>query len=118
MQRDPEKYLFDIVDSCRFLRELAGRRTLADYQADRAFRFAVERGLQITGEALLQLSRIRPDIVARISEHHRIIGFRHILVHGYDVLDHDIVWNIVDTKLPVLLTEAEAILAELGRNQG
>jgi uncharacterized protein with HEPN domain len=36
-----------------------------------------------------------------------------ILVHGYDSLDHDIVWNVIENKLSILRREIEALLKEL-----
>ncbi len=55
MPRDPEKYLFDMLDSCRFLLRFTAGRTLDEYTRDRGFRSAVDRELQIIGEALIQL---------------------------------------------------------------
>lgn len=110
MPRDREKYLFDMLDSCRFLLELTADENVERYTRDRAFRGAVERELQIVGEALLQLKLLDPATADQISEHGRIIGFRHILVHGYDVLNPDIVWYIVKDKLPLLRSELEGLI--------
>jgi len=79
MTRDPEKYLYDMLDGCRFLLEFTANEGLERYRSDRAFRSAIERELQNIGEALLQLRSLRPDIAARIPEVERIIGFRHVL---------------------------------------
>ena len=91
MPRDPRKYLHDILECCRFLEEHVSGHTLDDYAGDRGFRSAVERELQI-------------------SEHRRIISFRHVLVHGYDSLDHGLVWTLVQDKLPVLRAQVESLL--------
>jgi uncharacterized protein with HEPN domain len=61
MPHDPEKYLHDILSSCEFLLEFTGGRTVQDYAGDRAFRSAVERELQIIGEAVMQVERIAPE---------------------------------------------------------
>lgn len=111
--RDPQKYLYDIINCCEFLLEFTKGRTVEDYEADRPFRSAVERELQIIGEALMQLDNIHPQITEKISEHRNIIGFRHILVHGYASLDPQTVWNIIDTKLQILLKQASEILKNL-----
>ena len=110
MPRDREKYLFDMLDSCRFLLEFTTQGSVDQYTSDRAFRAAIERELQIIGEAMLQLRSLEPATTARISESERIIGFRHVLVHGYDAIDPDIVWYIVKEKLPILRTELERLL--------
>ena len=51
-------------------------------------------------------------VAERISEHSRVIAFRNILIHGYADVDHRLVWDIVQTKLPVLRDEVEALLKE------
>jgi len=53
-----------------------------------------------------------PSITAeKISEHHRIIGFRNILIHGYDIVDEAIVWQAVTNHLPILIREIKEILS-------
>ena len=108
--RNPQKYLYDIVDCCKFILEMTKDKTVDDYKNDRIFRSALERELQIVGEAMLQLDNLNPEISERISEHRNIIGFRHVLVHGYANLDPDTVWNVVETKVSILLEQAKAQL--------
>lgn len=110
MTRDPEKFLFDMLDACRFLIELTTSATVERYIRDRTFRSAVERELQKIGEAMVQLKSLDPQCAERIPDHERIIRFRHVLVHGYYKLDSDAVWDVVKEKLPVLQKELEAML--------
>lgn len=51
-----------------------------------------------------------------MSEHERIIAFRNVLIHGYDLADDELVWDTIENKLPVLLAEVEALLKELGQH--
>ena len=51
MRHDADKYLHDKLNSCEFLLEFTAGRTVADFANDRPFRSAVERELQIIGEA-------------------------------------------------------------------
>ncbi len=113
MPHDPQKYIYDILSSCDFLLDFVAGRTVDDYEQDRGFRSAVERELQIIGEAVMQLERVAPHLAARIPEHRNIIGFRHVLVHGYDSLHSVTVWNVIEEKLPSLTNEARELLAEL-----
>lgn len=46
----------------------------------------------------------------RVSEHRRIIAFRNILIHGYAEVDDRLVWDIIESKLPLLRRETEALL--------
>ena len=117
MPHDPEKYLYDILSSCEFLLQFTAGQSEEKYAQDRAFRSAIERELQIIGEAVLQLERIAPQVAAKISEHRNIIGFRHVLVHGYDSLRAETVWNVIEVKLPVLVDDVRKLLKELGEDR-
>jgi uncharacterized protein with HEPN domain len=69
--------------------------------------------LQIIGEAVGRLRRDDPETADRLSEYERIVGFRNVLVHGYDLVDEGIVWDTIRTNLPLLLSEVEGLLKEL-----
>ncbi len=107
---NPQKYLYDIMDCCQFLITFTKNKTVEDYQNDRAFRSAIERELQIIGEAINLLDKVSPETAAKISEYRNIIDFRNILVHGYDSLNPKTVWNVVETKLEPLLKQSRALL--------
>lgn len=108
--RNPQKYLYDMLNSCEFLIGFTADKSVDDYSDDRPFRSAVERELQIIGEALIQLDKVAPDVASQISEYLNIIGFRHVLVHGYDNLHPETVWNLVQTKLAPLAEKLKLLL--------
>ncbi len=64
------------------------------------------------GEALNQLSKIDSLTINKISNYQHIISFRNILIHGYAEVDDRLVWNIVETKLPILIQEVKGLLGE------
>lgn len=99
-----------MLSSCEFLLEFTNTKTVDDYINDRAFRSALERELQIIGEALIQLEKVAPAVAGEIPEYRNIIGFRHVLVHGYDGLDPMTVWNVVETKLEALAQKIKLLL--------
>ena len=68
--------------------------------------------LSTIGEALAQLDRLDPDIVARIEYAGEIIGFRNVLVHGYSVIDDRVVWAALQSDLPILMRQVRELLEE------
>jgi len=112
MRRETKKYLYDIRQAADLIAGFTAGKTLADYEGDAMLRSAVERQFEIVGEALAQLARLDQALASRISEHRRIIAFRNILIHGYAEVDHRLVWDIVESKLPTLRREVAGLLEE------
>jgi uncharacterized protein with HEPN domain len=115
METRAKKLLFDVLTSGRSIRQWCSGRSFADYEQDRQFRRAVEREFEIIGEALGRLLQTDPVVAARIDELHRIIGFRNRIIHGYDAIDDAAVWGVVESHLPRLVAEVEALLEETGK---
>lgn len=112
MTHRPQKYLQDMLDSCSFLIDVSQGKTEQDLRNDRLFRAGVERELQNVGEALHQLQRLDGEMAALIPEHRRIIGMRHVLVHGYDAIEPQTIWYVVTDKLPELREVLRGLLGQ------
>ncbi|MGH8453908.1 MAG: HepT-like ribonuclease domain-containing protein [Nevskiales bacterium] len=112
MQLEARKYLFDIHKAVNLLMEFTAGKQFTDYSHDAMLRAAVEREFEIIGEALNHLARLDSRLVASISEYRRIIAFRNILIHGYADVDDRLVWGVVETRLPKLHDEIEALLQQ------
>jgi uncharacterized protein with HEPN domain len=110
MQARSKKYLYDIAQAAGAALDFIGGKSFTDYNADILLRSAVERQLEIVGEALAQLSRTDPATASLISDHRRIIAFRNILIHGYAEIDQQIMWDVLEIKLPALRREVESLL--------
>ena len=108
-ERTP-KTLEDIRDAASFVLTVTDSKRLDDFSADRLLRQAVERNFEIIGESVGRLLRDDPDTAFRLSERRRIVSFRNVLIHGYDLVDDELVWDTIKTKLPVLLAEVEGLL--------
>lgn len=80
------------------------------YSASLEKRSAVERQLMIVGEAAAQLRGSDRELFARLTNADRIVAFRNILVHGYHMIQHDVVWDIITSHLPVLRVQAREML--------
>ncbi len=50
------------------------------------------------------------DAAARIGDHRQIIAFRNVLIHGYDLVDHHLVWSTIEHQVPTLLKDVAALL--------
>jgi uncharacterized protein with HEPN domain len=112
MERDPKKYLFDILEAAKLIQQFTFEKSVEQYSQDPLLRSAVERQFQIIGEALQQMLKVFPDIAGGITNSRSIIDFRHILVHGYDRIEDEVVWGIIEGNLQTLLIEVESLLKE------
>ena len=110
MRLETKKHLYDVQHAIALLREFTSGKTFADYEREAMLRAAVERKLEIIGEAVAQLAKLDEPAAARISEYPRIIAFRNMLIHSYTDVDDRLVWEVVEAKLPVLNHEVEVLL--------
>jgi len=92
----------EAVDVCRV-------RARADLNSDRLLNLALVRLIEIVGEAATRVSTPgqaqRPDIPWR-----QIIGMRNRIVHGYDKVDFDLLWDTIQHDLPPLIGQLKATL--------
>ena len=109
MRLEARKYLHDIERAVELLKEFTAGKTFADYERDAMLRAAVEREFEVIGEAVAQLAKLDGSLADRISGHRRIIAFRNVLIHGYADVDDRLVWGVVETNLPTLAREVEAL---------
>ena len=112
MRPEAPKHLEDMRDAASFVLEVTAADSLDDYLANRLLRQAVERNFEIIGEALNRLHRSDPATAARIGDMPRIVAFRNILAHGYDAIDHEVVWYLIQEELPGLLRTVQALLGK------
>ena len=101
-RHDPTVSLRQMRDHAHEVEGLVRGRTRGDLDSDRLLALAVVRLLEIIGEAAARVpaeERARRPGIPWAS----IVGLRNRLVHGYDDVDHDIVWEIVTTDIPSLV---------------
>jgi uncharacterized protein with HEPN domain len=116
MNNETKKRLLDAADACRAIEQFTAGTSFSDYAADSMRRAAVERKFEILGEALHRAEESAPDLTERLPEIRRIIGMRNRIIHGYDGVDDEIVWDTVQHKIPPLLEQLSTLLRQEGEN--
>lgn len=108
------KLLEDIRNAADFVKTATEGVVLHQFTQNRMLRQAVERNFEIIGEAMRRLEKDDPDTAARITDYRRIIAFRNVLIHGYDIIDPAIVWSAIEGDLTPLLKDVQALLNSVG----
>lgn len=113
MERDVRAYLWDVCDAAQAIQDFVVGLDFAAYANTPVVYSAVERKFEIIGEALNQLAKLDATLAARIPYLPQIVAFRNQLIHGYAVVNHSTVWNVVQDALPPLLDCVPVLLLEL-----
>ena len=100
--------LAHILESIDNLFEFTKDMNINDYKTNKILRFAVVKNLEIIGEASYKLTQELkdkyPDIAWR-----QIIGMRHLMVHGYYLVEDEIVWEIIQKDLQPLKEQIQTM---------
>jgi len=94
---------------------LAGDKTRGDLDTNRMLQLSVVRLVEIVGEAASRVSasaRQRHPQIPWL----QIAGMRNRLIHGYDFVDLDILWQTVKEDLPALVAVLEPLVAALPKD--
>jgi uncharacterized protein with HEPN domain len=111
MQQRELDSLHDVLNACLAIQDFTRGATLQQYAVDLLLRSAVERQFMIVGEAFVRLRDMDDEWMDRVADARRIIGFRNVLVHGYDIISDDRVWDAVQTNIPQLIKDVKRILS-------
>jgi uncharacterized protein with HEPN domain len=114
MDHDPKAYLFDVKQACDEIKEFTREMSFEEYSGNSMVKAAVERKFLVIGEAMTKLKKEHPEILGNITDYEKIIGFRNVLVHGYDIIDDATVWSAIKDSLPTLQNEIDEILKTQG----
>ena len=111
MNLEIKKLLFDIKTSIDSLLEYLGqKRDFQEYQNNKLLRRAVERELEIIGEAASRI--LKHDNNFPLEDARRIVDLRNWVIHGYDKVDDVIIWGIISIHIPKLKNRVDDLLAE------
>jgi uncharacterized protein with HEPN domain len=109
----PDVFLETALLALRRVSKFLGNRSLGDHLADELCQSAVERQLEIAGDALGQLRKFDADLFAKIPDGDLVVAFRNVLAHGYATLDHRRVYEIASSRAGELLKTLNMLLSEL-----
>jgi uncharacterized protein with HEPN domain len=87
---------------------LSDMESYSAFQKDIKTRKAIERNIEIIGEAISRIRKIDADIL--ISDSRKIVDTRNRIIHGYDSVSADVIWLIVTRYLPILEKEVIDLL--------
>lgn len=110
-KRDPAN-LWDILEAAEKVQHFLKNKTFEDFLEDDMLRAAVERNLEIIGEAARRLSedlkQEHPEIPWR-----KIIALRNVLIHEYDDIDYKEIWEVASFHVPRLIDQIRPLMPPL-----
>ena len=108
MQDEIKVWLEDIEKSIAEINDFLPKSTsFEEFEMDLKTRRAIERSIEIIGEAMSRILKISPEI--GISDSRKIVDTRNRIIHGYDKISADIIWLIVERYIPILEFEITSI---------
>jgi uncharacterized protein with HEPN domain len=112
MDNNIKTWLYDILNAIVEIDSFFNNESklFADYQKDLRTKRAVERNVEIIGEAMNRILKL--DETIAITNSRKLVDVRNRIIHGYDSVSDDVIWGIVIKHLPVLKEEVSTLLNE------
>lgn len=112
MDNEIKAWLYDILNAIMEIESFFNDRPkdFINYQNDLRTKRAVERNIEIIGEALNRI--LKRDETIEIKNSRKIVDARNRIIHGYDSVSDDVIWGIVVRHLPILQIEIQTLLEE------
>jgi uncharacterized protein with HEPN domain len=113
MSRDPA-YLLDMLDSARLLQQYLVGKSKDEFLSDTGLQDMVVRRLEVIGEAARRISEEARGQTPQIPWR-RMIGLRNLLIHQYDKIEAELIWEIAEVDVPLLVTALTPLVPPPGR---
>ena len=108
-EKKDDSNLWDMIDAAKAIKAFVSGRSLNDYLNDRMLRGAVERHLEIIGEAAGRISQefrnAHPEIPWQ-----KIVGLRNVLIHEYGDIEDVLVWEVASIHIRDLIGKLEGLI--------
>lgn len=112
MHAKTKKFCHDILISIDSIFDYVGdKRDFNDYLNNKLLRRAVEREIEIIGEAMNSILLLNPEL--EIENARKVVDTRNFVIHGYDKVDNVIIWGIINNHLPKLRKDISDLLNRL-----
>ena len=110
METEIKPLLYDIMNAINEIESFFEDRPkdFTFYQNDLRTKRAVERNIEIVGEAMSRI--LNKDNSIQFSNARKIVDTRNRIIHGYDTVSDDMIWSIVIKHIPILHTEVQNLL--------
>ncbi|MEO6901450.1 MAG: HepT-like ribonuclease domain-containing protein [Bacteroidia bacterium] len=109
MEKEIKVWLYDIKQAISEIEQfLSEKKIFQEFQKDLKSKRAVERNIEITGEAVNRILSQNKKI--EITNSRKIVDTRNGISHGYDSVSDDIIWAIVIRDIPKLKAEIDNLL--------
>jgi uncharacterized protein with HEPN domain len=111
MELEIKTWLADIKQAITEINSfLPDKKDFYQFQKDLKTKRAIERNIEIIGEAFYRILKLKHDI--SVTNARKIVDTRNRIIHGYDSVSDDILWAIVIRELPLLEQEVDKLLSE------
>ena len=107
--KDDRVYLWDMLTAAKAVVDFTRGKTLSEYEDSLLLRSAVERQIEIIGEAARRISKQLQDAHPEIAWR-PIKAQRHILAHDYGEIKHERIWRVAETHIPNLIGQLQPLL--------
>lgn len=114
MRSEAAAHIWDASEASKAVRQFTADTTEDAFLHDLLRRSAVERQLEILGEALNRLRRDDPATAGQVPELDNIVGMRNVIAHEYGDVDYKLAWSAVTTRIPRLISVLAGLLEEAG----
>lgn len=108
-----EKYLFDIkiaIDEVELFMQQLSSLSFNEYKQNLLLKRAIERELEIIGEAMNRIIKRDAEFLIQIPEAKSIISLRNYIIHAYDSVSDENIWAIIKNHLPKLKEQVDELL--------
>jgi uncharacterized protein with HEPN domain len=112
MDNEIKSWLYDVLNAIMEIDSffIDTQKEFTNYKNDLRTRRAVERNIEIIGEALSRVIARNDHI--NITNARKIVDTRNRIIHGYDSVSDEIIWGIIINHIPLLQIEVQVLLGE------